>query len=155
KAAAVNRPSALRNVAVQSLLALSIESAAGPAELLATDSLPVSKRTATQVANRIAANRDNTGRAGGAPGGGGGGGGGRGQQRPIDTGKTEADYRRIVETWVVPAYKGAPRPHAVWDTPRGSIELELYPGDAPLAVEDFMKVHESGAIVGTEFSRVV
>jgi cyclophilin family peptidyl-prolyl cis-trans isomerase len=60
-----------------------------------------------------------------------------------------------VETWVVPAYNGAARPRAVWDTPRGAIELELYPGDAPLAVEDFMKVHASGSIVGTEFSRVV
>jgi cyclophilin family peptidyl-prolyl cis-trans isomerase len=153
RSAAVTRPSALRIVSVQSLLALSIESAAEPAQLLASDTLPLSKTTATQVAARITAERNNQGRSGGA--GRGGGGGGAGMQRPLDTGKTEADYRRIVETWVVTAYNGAPRPRARWETARGTIELELYPGDAPLAVEDFMKVHESGAIVGTDFSRVV
>ena len=153
RSAAVTRPSALRIVSVQSLLALSIESAAEPAQLLASDTLPLSNTTATQVAARITAERNNQGRSGGA--GRGGGGGGAGMQRPLDTGKTEADYRRIVETWVVTAYNGAPRPRARWETARGTIELELYPGDAPLAVEDFMKVHESGAIVGTDFSRVV
>jgi peptidyl-prolyl cis-trans isomerase B (cyclophilin B) len=43
----------------------------------------------------------------------------------------------------------------VLTTPRGEIELELYPGDAPLAVDYFFSVVESGAIVGTEFGRVV
>jgi cyclophilin family peptidyl-prolyl cis-trans isomerase len=152
KSAMPTRPSALRIVSVQSLLALSIESAAEPAQLLASDTLPFSKQTATQVAGRISAARNNEGRAGGP---GRGGGGGAGIQRPIDTGKTEADYRRIVERWVVSDYNGAPRPRAHWTTPRGMIGLELYPGDAPLAVEDFINVHESGAIVGTEFSRVV
>jgi len=68
---------------------------------------------------------------------------------------TEADYRRLVERWVVPDYNGAPRPSAEWDTPRGTIVLELFPGDAPLATEYFVRVVESGAIVGTEFGRVV
>ena len=40
-------------------------------------------------------------------------------------------------------------------TPRGEIELELYAGDAPLGVEYFAGVVASGAIVGTEFGRVV
>jgi cyclophilin family peptidyl-prolyl cis-trans isomerase len=66
-----------------------------------------------------------------------------------------AEYRQIVERWVVPDYNGAPRPTSRWQTPRGAIELELYPGDAPLAVDDFVRTIESGAIVGTEFSRVV
>ena len=66
-----------------------------------------------------------------------------------------ADYKQIVERWVVPDYNGKPRPTARWETPRGPIELELYPGDAPLAVDDFVKTIESGAIVGTEFTRVV
>jgi HEAT repeat protein/cyclophilin family peptidyl-prolyl cis-trans isomerase len=66
-----------------------------------------------------------------------------------------ADYRRIVERWIVPDYNGAPRPRARWETPRGGIDVELYPGDAPLAVDDFVRTMESGAIVGTEFSRVV
>ena len=40
-------------------------------------------------------------------------------------------------------------------TPRGEIELELYAGDAPLGVEYFAAVVTSGAIVGTEFGRLV
>jgi peptidylprolyl isomerase len=69
--------------------------------------------------------------------------------------RTDADYRRIVERWIVPDYEGAPRPRAVWDTPRGAIEIELYPGDAPVGTDYFVSVVESGAIVGTEFGRVV
>jgi cyclophilin family peptidyl-prolyl cis-trans isomerase len=73
---------------------------------------------------------------------------------PVST-RALADYRAIVERWVVPDYNGKPRPTARWETPRGTIDLELYPGDAPLAVDDFVRTMESGAIVGTEFSRVV
>jgi peptidylprolyl isomerase len=69
--------------------------------------------------------------------------------------KSDAEYRRLVERWVVPDYNGAPRPRAVWETPRGSVELELYPGDAPMGVDYFVRLVESGAIVGTEFGRVV
>jgi cyclophilin family peptidyl-prolyl cis-trans isomerase len=46
-------------------------------------------------------------------------------------------------------------PRAVLTTPRGEIEIELYPGDAPIGVDYFFGVIESGAIVGTEFGRVV
>ena len=69
--------------------------------------------------------------------------------------RPDADYRRIVERWIVPEYDGRPRPRAVWETPRGTIELELYAGDAPLGAEHFVRVVESGEIVGTEFGRVV
>jgi cyclophilin family peptidyl-prolyl cis-trans isomerase len=43
----------------------------------------------------------------------------------------------------------------VLTTPRGEIELELYAGDAPIALDYLVSVIESGAIVGTEFGRVV
>ena len=66
-----------------------------------------------------------------------------------------AEYRAIVERWVVPDYNGEKRPQATWTTPRGRIQLELYPGDAPLATDDFVRTMESGAIIGTEFTRVV
>jgi peptidyl-prolyl cis-trans isomerase B (cyclophilin B) len=65
------------------------------------------------------------------------------------------EYRAIVERWVVPAYAGKPNPKAQWETPRGQIELELYAGDAPLAVDYFVRTIESGTVVGTEFTRVV
>jgi cyclophilin family peptidyl-prolyl cis-trans isomerase len=93
-------------------------------------------------------------RASGAPSGGRGGGGGRGRAPTIVTRPLE-DYRRIVERWVVPEYNGAPRPTAQWDTPRGPIVVELYPGDAPLAVDDFVRTVEAGSMIGTEFTRVV
>jgi HEAT repeat protein/cyclophilin family peptidyl-prolyl cis-trans isomerase len=74
---------------------------------------------------------------------------------PIPVQRSLAEYRSIVERWVVPDYNGKARPTARWETARGTIDLELYPGDAPLAVDDFVKTIESGAIVGTEFTRVV
>ena len=69
--------------------------------------------------------------------------------------RTLADYRAIVERWVVPAYRGASPPRTIWETPRGTIEIELNPGDAPLGVDYLVRVVESGDIVGTEFGRVV
>ena len=55
----------------------------------------------------------------------------------------------------MPAYTGAAAPRAIWVTPKGEIELELYSDDAPFGVEHFMRVVESGDIVGTEFTRLV
>jgi HEAT repeat protein/cyclophilin family peptidyl-prolyl cis-trans isomerase len=78
-----------------------------------------------------------------------------GDSRPIETGRTLADYRRIVERWVVPEYQGAVRPRSRWETPRGSIDIELYPGDAPLAVDEFVRTVTAGALAGVEFGRVV
>lgn len=69
--------------------------------------------------------------------------------------RADADYRRLVEEWIVPAYNGAAGPHVVLDTPRGSVEIELYPGDAPFGVEYLLDVIKTGDIVGSEFGRVV
>jgi cyclophilin family peptidyl-prolyl cis-trans isomerase len=90
-----------------------------------------------------------------APAGGRGGGGRAPRPAPPPITRPFSDYKAIVERWVVPDYNGAPRPTARWETVRGSIEIELYPGDAPLAVDDFVKTMESGTIVGTAFTRVV
>lgn len=81
-------------------------------------------------------------------------GGGAGVPAPA-TGRTDADYRAIVMRWVVPAYNGSRTPRAMWTTPKGEIELELHPGEAPLGMEEFVRLTESGAIVGTAFSRLV
>src|SRR5205085_699136 len=77
---------------------------------------------------------------------------------PAEAGaRTLADYRRIVERWVVPDYEGKPRPRAVWTTPRGTIEVELYAGDAPLAGDDYVRLNtgDTPAVVGTAFTRFV
>jgi peptidylprolyl isomerase len=87
--------------------------------------------------------------------GGAAGGGRGGAARPPLTARPDADYRRIVETWIVPFYNGKPKPRAIWEMTHGTIEIELNPEDAPFGVEYFMRAVESGDIVGTEFSRVV
>jgi HEAT repeat protein/cyclophilin family peptidyl-prolyl cis-trans isomerase len=88
-------------------------------------------------------------------GGGGRQGGGRGLTPPAPVARPLSDYKAVVQRWVVPDYDGAPRPTARWETVRGSFLIELYPGDAPLAVDDFVRKTESGAVVGTAFTRVV
>jgi HEAT repeat protein/cyclophilin family peptidyl-prolyl cis-trans isomerase len=75
--------------------------------------------------------------------------------RPAPLKRSTEQYRAIVERLVVPDVSGVPRPRAVLTTPRGEIEVELNSGDAPLGVDYFVSVVESGAIVGTEFGRVV
>lgn len=89
------------------------------------------------------------GRAGGARGGGGPADPPALEDRGLDY------YRGVVERWIVPAWNGVPAPRAVWMTPKGEIELELFAADAPLGMEELVRLTESGAIVGTVFTRVV
>jgi HEAT repeat protein/cyclophilin family peptidyl-prolyl cis-trans isomerase len=89
-------------------------------------------------------------RASGAPGGGRGGG----RRAPPPT-RTLEEYRRIVERWIVPDYDRSPRPTAQLETSRGTIVVELFPSDAPLATDDFLRTVEAGTMIGTEFTRVV
>ena len=126
-AAAAGRPLALRLTARQSLGRL------GDAGKVALDAAPT--EGLPQPAGR-------------------GGGAGRGA-RPTPQLLSLAEYRRIVEQWIVPDYNGAKKPRTIWETPRGTIEIELYPGDAPLGLEYLIRVTDSGEIVGTTFTRVV
>jgi HEAT repeat protein/cyclophilin family peptidyl-prolyl cis-trans isomerase len=87
------------------------------------------------------------GRAGGAPG--------APAAQAAAPARSDADYRAIVERWIVPAYNGAKAPRAVWMTAKGEIEMELHAGDAPLGMEELVRLTESGDIVGTQFTRLV
>ena len=157
-AGAATRPLALRVTALASLVPIAPEAALDLASLLALESSAVARQAARQALPRLG----DAGRARlaqltaadptFAPARGGRGTAG---EQPAPPARTLAEYRQIVERWVVPDYSGAPKPHAVWTTPRGAIELELYAGDAPMAADYFVHVVESGAIVGTEFGRVV
>ena len=160
------RPLALRITVMTPLAALSPQAGRELATVLATDSSATARQAATQVLRRLdaqAAGAADSGRGSAAAQGRGGGRGGRGggapggqpTRRGADTTLTIAHYRAIAERWVVPDYNGAAKPRSIWETPRGPIELELYPGDAPLATDYFVRLVESGAIVGTEFGRVV
>ena len=78
-----------------------------------------------------------------------------GDGRPMHRNRTEADYRRIVDQYVVRDYNGAPRPRVVWETSRGLIETELYAGDAPLAADHLVSLLARGRLSGVAFERVV
>jgi HEAT repeat protein/cyclophilin family peptidyl-prolyl cis-trans isomerase len=131
---------ALRVTALRSLLAFDTASARVAARDVATDAVPYCQNAAATVL------RDTLPAAGR--------GGGRGARPPL-VARPMQEYRAIVERWIVPAYEGKPLPRARWETPRGAIELELYAGDAPLAMDAFVRIMDAGTIVGTEFSRVV
>ena len=157
-ATAPARPTSLRMSAMAPLAALAPEAAADAASTLVRSSSVAARALATQVLQKLgepgrrrldALAADPATKAlipspMNAPG-----------ARPAPPKRSEADYRRVVERWIVPDYNGAAKPRAVLTTPRGEIELELYAGDAPIGLDYLVSVIESGAIVGTEFGRVV
>jgi peptidylprolyl isomerase len=160
-ASAKGKPLALRLSALTPLVGLSPPAAVELAAALAREDSVVARTAARQALGRLEA----AGRAKldaltaegvlmPPPATAEGRGRGRGTAQPREP-RPAAEYRALVERWIVPDYNGAPRPRATLETPRGTIELELYPGDAPFGVEYFLKVVESGEIVGTEFGRVV
>lgn len=73
-----------------------------------------------------------------------------GEPLPIETEMAEAEYARIVRET-----RARPRPHAVIETDRGHIEVELFADDAPLTVRSFLALAESGFFDGQEWPRVV
>lgn len=136
------RPCALRVTALRSLQSF----AASEAHTVATT---MSRDTATYCQNAAVQMLRDT-----IPGAGRGGGRGP-RQIPKPVARPMAEYRAIVAKWIVPAYNGKPLPRARWETTRGTIDLELYAGDAPLATDAFEKIMNAGTIDGTQFTRVV
>ncbi len=157
-AAGPKRPTALRLTALTPLVTMAPEAALEIAAALARHPSMTARTAAVQALGRLGdpgrarldALKADPATAKLIPAAGGGQ-----AARPTPPVRTQADYRRIVERWIVPDYNGAPKPRASWTTPKGEIEIELYPGDAPLGTDYFVSVVTSGAIVGTEFGRVV
>jgi HEAT repeat protein/cyclophilin family peptidyl-prolyl cis-trans isomerase len=137
------RPCALRATAIRQLQPFANPEARTAASALARDTVPYCQNLAAQILRDTA----NAGR--------GGGGGGRDRQPQQLVERPMSEYRAIVERWIVPAYDGKPLPRARMQTVRGDIELELYAGDAPLAMDAMTRILDGGNIVGSEFSRVV
>jgi HEAT repeat protein/cyclophilin family peptidyl-prolyl cis-trans isomerase len=147
---------AARSAAIQALVRLGDDGIAKLKELAAQPAVgplaqPGGQTFAAMAEAAIARGSGPGGRAGGGGGGARGGGGSSAARTP----RPDAEYRQLVERWIVPAYNGQPGPRAIWVTPKGEIELELHSGDAPFGVEQFFRVVESGDIVGTEFTRLV
>jgi cyclophilin family peptidyl-prolyl cis-trans isomerase len=78
-----------------------------------------------------------------------------GNGRPIRSAHTDADYRRIVETLVVPAYNGEASPRLRWETTRGPVDTELNPLDTPLATDHLLSLAAKGALQNIRFERVI
>lgn len=68
---------------------------------------------------------------------------------PVETGRRASDYARAARDMTA-----APR-RAVITTNRGEIEVELYQGEAPLTVRNFLALASRGFFDGQEWPRVV
>jgi HEAT repeat protein/cyclophilin family peptidyl-prolyl cis-trans isomerase len=153
-AAAPGKPIALRITAITALSALRPPAAIEAATMLSQDTVAFARAQAIAALNRlgdpgraradslIARDSSLARRV-------------SNQQRGEVPPRTPEDYRRLVERWIIPEYNGAPRPRVIWETNRGTVEMELYPGDAPMGVEHMLRVIETGDIIGTEFTRLV
>lgn len=78
-----------------------------------------------------------------------------GTGRPIRSSRTEADYKRIVETLIVPAYNGGAAPRLRWETTRGNVDTDLNTLDTPLASDYLLSLIAKGAMKHIRFERVV
>ena len=78
-----------------------------------------------------------------------------GTGRPVHSARTDADYKRIVETLIVPAYNGAPAPRLRWETTRGNVDTDLDALDTPLATDYLLSLTAKGAMRHIRFERVV
>jgi len=78
-----------------------------------------------------------------------------GTGRPIRSTRTDADYKRIVETLIVPAYNGAPAPRLRWETTRGNVDTDLNTLDTPLASDYLLSLVAKGSMKRIRFERVV
>ena len=163
-AAAPSRPLALRMAALAPLSQLAPPLALETAGSLLTHSSDYAKLVAAQALRRMGplgqqrldgAMEDPKLRELLTPAGRGGAAGRRGGAAAEAPAEPSVNYRAVVERWIVPAYNGAARPRAVWMTSKGEIEIEFFAADAPLGMEELVRLTESGSIVGPVFSRVV
>ena len=74
---------------------------------------------------------------------------------PIETGRSAEDYRDVVRSLQLPALTGGALPQVTMETDRGSIVLQLYAGDAPLTVQNFLRLVDRRFFDGSRWHRVV
>jgi cyclophilin family peptidyl-prolyl cis-trans isomerase/HEAT repeat protein len=74
---------------------------------------------------------------------------------PIETGRTEADYRDVARRWLVPVLLGQPAPTVTIETDRGVLTVQLLPTEAPVTVGAFLTLVERHFFDGARWHRVV
>jgi len=78
-----------------------------------------------------------------------------GPARPVNTGRSEAQYRDAVRRWLAPALVAGTRPRVTIETDRGTVVVELLPAEAPLTVAAFLELVERRFFDGQRWHRVV
>jgi len=78
-----------------------------------------------------------------------------GPAAPLNTGRTDADYRDVARRYLAPVLAGQPRPRVTLDTDRGSLTLELLADQAPLTVAAFLGLVDRHYFDGSRWHRVV
>jgi cyclophilin family peptidyl-prolyl cis-trans isomerase/HEAT repeat protein len=78
-----------------------------------------------------------------------------GDPYPIETGRGVADYRDLATRLLVPALQGGPLPQVTIETDHGNLILMLYAADAPLTVQNFLRLVDRHYFDGSRWHRVV
>jgi len=78
-----------------------------------------------------------------------------GADGPIETGRTDADYRDVARRWLVPTLLGQAAPTVTIETDRGVITVQLLPTEAPVTVGAFLSLVERHFFDGGRWHRVV
>ena len=74
---------------------------------------------------------------------------------PVATGRSADDYRALVRTLELPALEGGMQPQVTIETDHGTIVVALYAGDAPLTVQNFLRLVDRRFFDGDRWHRVV
>jgi cyclophilin family peptidyl-prolyl cis-trans isomerase/HEAT repeat protein len=74
---------------------------------------------------------------------------------PVETGRSAEDYRNLVRTVELPALESGTLPQVTIETDHGNLVLQLYAGDAPLTVQNFLRLVDRRFFDGSRWHRVV
>jgi cyclophilin family peptidyl-prolyl cis-trans isomerase len=78
-----------------------------------------------------------------------------GDALPVETGLGVNDYRDIASRLYLPALQGAALPQVTIETERGNLVLILFAADAPLTVQNFLRLVSRHYFDGSRWHRVV
>lgn len=77
-----------------------------------------------------------------------------GAVRPVAAGRSAQDYQSLIRRYVLPP-EGTPAPTATIETERGTMVVTLFGADAPLTVDNFLRLADRHYFDGSRWHRVV